>query len=174
MKLEAISQITFSEMLTVPGTQTADRVFAALPFGMRCAPRMASVWCTAFLTAHLESLCIGELHPYLTEDEDLVVGAALRLRHCSPAGTGDRVELRGMVVGIGDHEASFSVEARVGLRVVAEGEIRFVTVSRADFMSRLAIAGPTGPEKRSGAQTPSCNVDDQQYRALPSLAGSNH
>lgn len=137
MNLEAVSQITFSEFLSVPATRTIDRVSAKSPFGALYAPRAAAVLCTAYLAAHLEGLCIEELRRYVAE-EDLILGAALNVRQCNPARAGEAIEVRGVVIGIGDHEATFSVEARTGQHIVADGEIRLVAVSRDAFMRGLA------------------------------------
>jgi acyl-CoA thioesterase FadM len=83
-------------------------------------------------------------------ERELVLGASMALQHRGPAVVGEWVDARGMVIGIDPRRVLFHVEARVGERPVAEGEVRFAVVERArhDAWSstcRSRLDGKTAP-----------------------------
>ncbi len=129
----------------MPPAHTADRVFADLPIAAGYANRLAAVLSTAYLVAHLEALCMRELHAHVDGAREIVLGVALYLQHCGAAWPGDRVEASGVVGSIGDRESTFSVEAWVGRHLVAQGTICFAVIERERCRPYTALPVPHEP-----------------------------
>ena len=124
MNLEAISQIAFTETFSLPADLDADRI----------AP-------VDRVITRLESLCGAEMQRHL--DGDLIFRAGMTLRQRGAARCGAPIEACCMVIGIGDREATFSVEARIGARIVVDADLRFVVVGRGVGVHRAALSSGT-------------------------------
>jgi predicted thioesterase len=131
MNLEIVSQVSFTTSFSVAPAHTASAYFAGLPHGARYASRLADVLCSGHLLAQLESVCMEAMHDAIDWERELVLGASMALQHRGPAVVGERVEARGMVIGIDPRRVLFHVDAHVDERLVAEGEVRFAIVERA-------------------------------------------
>jgi len=133
----AISQLFFRETYMVPAEQTAQCLFRGLPHGHSYANRMIDAMATGYLVALLESICVREMQIHLDQEEETVVGSSVRCRHNAPIPPGALLTINGWVVGIGDHEATFWVQASDEQEVVCEGEIRFAVVHRVQMDKKI-------------------------------------
>ncbi|MBA2548212.1 MAG: thioesterase [Burkholderiaceae bacterium] len=132
-----ISQIFFRETYNVPAEQTVRCLFRALPHGRGYANGMINAMATGYLVAVLESICVREMQPHLERDEETVVGSSVKCRHRAPIPPGALLTINGWVVGIGDREATFWVQASDEQEVVCEGEIRFAIVRRSQIEKKI-------------------------------------
>lgn len=132
-----ISQLFFRETYLVPADQTVQRLFRGLPHGHGYADRMVDAMATGYLVAVLESICVREMQIHLDQEEETVVGSSVRCRHNAPIPPGALLTINGWVVGIGDHEATFWVQASDEQEVVCEGEIRFAVVRRLQMNKKI-------------------------------------
>ncbi|MBA2413584.1 MAG: thioesterase [Burkholderiaceae bacterium] len=137
MKHCEISQVFFSETYVVPAEQTARRLFRRLPHGKDYADRMIDAMATGYLVAVLESICVREMQMYLDQDEEVVVGSFVQCQHHAAIPPGAIMKVDGWVIGIGDHEATFWVQASDEHEVVCEGKIRFAVVQRAQMEIKI-------------------------------------
>ncbi len=78
MNHEAVSQIFFQESHDVSADQTAQNLFRLLAEGSAYADRLVDAMATGYLLALLESLCLREMHRYLDDEEEIVVGRSAR------------------------------------------------------------------------------------------------
>jgi len=85
---------------------------------------------TGYLVSVLESICAREMQPHLDQDEETIVGSSVQFRLHAPIPPGALVTVNGWVVGLGDREATFWVQASDEHEVVCEGQIRFSIVLR--------------------------------------------
>lgn len=125
-----VSQIMFSETYTVPPEQTTRRMFRLLPHGSGYADRMIDAMATGYLVAVLESICAREMQTYLDHDQELVVGSSVQCQHRAPIPAGALVNVDGWAVAVGEHEATFWVQASDEQETVCEGQIRLAIVQR--------------------------------------------
>lgn len=137
MKHCEISQIFFSETYVVPVEQTAQNLFRSLPHGKNYADRLINAMATGYLVAVLESICTREMQMHLNHDEETVVGSSVQCQHRAPIPPGAIIKVDGWVIGIGDHEATFWVQASDEQEVVCEGQIRFAVVERAQIEMKI-------------------------------------
>ncbi|HVG04045.1 MAG TPA: hotdog domain-containing protein [Burkholderiaceae bacterium] len=133
MKHCEISQIFFSEKYVVPAAQSVQKLFGSLPHVKAYAGRMINAMATGYLVAVLESICAREMQLYLDQDEETVVGSCIQCQHRAPIPPGSIVKVDGWVIGIGDHDATFWVQASDEHEVVCEGKLRFVVVRRMEM-----------------------------------------
>ena len=132
-----ISQIFFSEKYVVPAEQSVQKLFGSLPHGKAYADRMINAMATGYLVAVLESICAREMQLYLDHDEETVVGSSIQCQHRAPIPPGSIIQVDGWVIGIGDHYATFWVQARDEHEVVCEGKICLGVVQRAQIELKL-------------------------------------
>jgi len=132
-----ISQIFFRETYDVSAEQTVRCLFRALPHGHGYANGMINAIATGYLVAVLESICVREMQIHLDQEEETVVGSSVKCRHSAPIPPGALLTINGWVVGIGDHEATFWVQASDEHEVVCEGEIRFAVVRRVQMDEKI-------------------------------------
>ncbi len=137
MKHCEISQIFFSETYAVPAEQTAQRLFQLLPHGEAYACRLINAMATGYLIAVLESICLREMQMHLDHDEETVVGSSVQCKHRAPIPPGSIIKIDGWVIGIGDSEATFWVQASDEHEAVCEGQIRLSVVPRSQIELRL-------------------------------------
>lgn len=137
MKHCEVSQLFFRETYTVPADQTARRLFRLLPHGRAYAERMVDAMATGYLVSVLESICTREMQPHLDPDEETIVGSAVQCRHHAPIPPGALVTVNGWVVGLGDREATFWVQASDEHEVVCEGQIRLSIVLRSQIEKKI-------------------------------------
>lgn len=137
MKHCEISQIFFSETYVVPAEQTAQRLFQLLPHGEAYACRLINAMATGYLIAVLESICLREMQMHLDHDEETVVGCSVQCKHRAPIPPGAIIKVDGWVMGIGDSEATFWVQASDEQEVVCEGQMRFAVVKRAQMEMKI-------------------------------------
>ena len=132
-----VSQISFSETYSVPPEQTTQRMFRLLPHGSGYADRMIDAMATGYLIAVLESICAREMQTYLDHDEELVVGSSVQCQHRAPIPAGALVKVDGWVVAVGEHEATFWVQASDEQETVCDGLIRFAIVLRSHMQTKM-------------------------------------
>ena len=137
MKHCEVSQIFFSEQYVVPAEQSAQKLFGSLPHGKAYADRMIDAMATGYLVAVLESICAREMQMYLDHDEETVVGSSIHCQHRAPIPPKAIIKVDGWVVGIGEDEATFWVQASDEHEVVCEGQIRLVVVRRAQIELKI-------------------------------------
>lgn len=132
-----ISQLFFRETYTVPADQTVQRLFRGLPHGHGYADRMVDAMATGYFVAELESICVREMQMHLDQEEETVVGSSVRCRHGAPIPPGALLTINGWVIGIGDHEATFWVQASDEHELVCEGRIGLSVVRRSQIELKI-------------------------------------
>ena len=132
------AEISFEEVCTVDPDQTARRLFARLSHGNAYASRLVEGLATGYLIAIVESICIREMLREMDLTTEVVVGAAVDIRHCAPVPPGKQLWLRGRTTHLGKRKATFAVEASDDDEIVCEGVMTFVATSRERIESRLA------------------------------------
>ena len=132
-----VSQICFRENYTVPAEQTARRLFQLLPHGKAYAECLIDAMATGYLVAVLESICLREMQWHLNADEETVVGASVQCHHRGPILPGAVINVTGWVEGLGDHDATFRVQAQDDNEQVCDGTIRFSVVRRELMQRRI-------------------------------------
>lgn len=137
MKHCEVSQIFFSETHAVTVDQTAQTLFRSLPHGKAYAERMIKAMATGYLIAVLESICAREMQMYIDHDEEVVVGSSIQCEHCAPIPPGAIVRIDGWVIGIGEHEATFWVQASDEHELVCEGRIGLSVVRRSQIELKI-------------------------------------
>ncbi len=137
MKHCEVSQIFFSETYVVPAEYTAQTLFRLLPHGKAYADRMVKAMATGYLVAVLESICVREMQPHLDHAEETVVGTSVQCQHRAPIPPGALIKIDGWVIGIGDDEATFWVQASDEQEIVCEGKIRLVAVRRSQIERKI-------------------------------------
>ena len=163
MNLEIVSQVSFITGFSVAPAHTASAYFAHLPHGASYAARLADVLCSGHLLAQLESVCMEAMHDAIDWDHEMVLGASMSLQHRGPAVVGEWVNVRGMVIGIAQRRVLFHVEARVGERAVAEGEVRFAVVERV----RHQAWSSTLRKRPDGATSPPAAIGPRPHPGRP-------
>lgn len=131
-------EISFEEVCTVDADQTARRLFARLSHGSAYAGRMVEGLATGYLVAIVESICIREMLREMSLTTEVIVGAAVDIRHRAPVPPGKQVWLRGRTTHLGERKATFAVQACDAQEIVCEGVMTFVATSRERIESRLA------------------------------------
>ena len=154
-------EISFEEVCTVDADQTARRLFARLSHGNAYASRMVEGLATGYLIAIVESICIREMLREMRLTTEVIVGAAVDIRHRAPVPPGKQVWLRGRTTHLGERKATFAVQACDDDEVVCEGVMTFVATSRERIESRLALKLGAGSRASSGASERQQHSDDQ-------------
>jgi fluoroacetyl-CoA thioesterase len=131
-------EISFEEVCTVGGDQTARRLFASLSHGNAYASKMVDGLATGYLVAIVESICIREMFREMDLTTEVIVGAAVNIRHQAPVPPGKQVWLRGRTTHVSERKATFAVQACDDDEVVCEGVMTFVVTSRERIETRLA------------------------------------
>ena len=137
MKHCEVSQIFFSESHVVTADQRAQTLFRPLPHGKGYAERKIEAMATGYLVAVLESICAREMQMYLDHDEETVVGSSIQCQHRAPIPPGAIMKVDGWVIGIGDHEATFWVQASDEQELAFEGRIRLAVVRRSQIEMKI-------------------------------------
>jgi predicted thioesterase len=133
------SEISFEEVCTVDADQTARRLFKRLSHGNAYANRMVEGLATGYLVAIVESICIREMLREMSLTTEVIVGAAVDIRHRAPVPPGKQIWLRGRTTHLGERKATFAVQACDDDEVVCEGVMTFVATSRERIETRLAL-----------------------------------
>ena len=131
-------EISFEEVCTVDADQTARRLFARLSHGNAYSNQMVDGLATGYLVAIVESICIREMLREMKLTTEVIVGAAVDIRHRAPVPPGRQVWLRGRTTHLGERKATFAVPACDDDEVVCEGVMTFVATSRERMETRLA------------------------------------
>jgi fluoroacetyl-CoA thioesterase len=132
-------EISFEEVCTVDADQTARRLFARLSHGSAYANQLVEGLATGYLIAIVESICIREMLREMSLTTEVIVGAAVNIRHRAPVPPGKQVWLRGRTTHLGERKATFAVQACDDDEVVCEGTMTFVATSRERIETRLAL-----------------------------------
>lgn len=132
-------EISFEEVCTVDADQTARRLFARLSHGNAYANRMVEGLATGYLIAIVESICIREMLREMSLTTEVIVGAAVDIRHRAPVPPGKQIWLRGRTTHLGERKATFAVQACDDDEVVCDGDMTFVATSRERIETRLAV-----------------------------------
>jgi predicted thioesterase len=132
-------ELSFEEVCIVDADQTARRLFARLSHGNEYADRMVEGLATGYLIAIVESICIREMLREMNLTTEVIVGAAVDIRHRAPVPPGQQVWLRGRTTHLGERKATFAVQACDDDEVVCEGVMTFVATSRERIETRLAL-----------------------------------
>ena len=146
-------ELSFEEVCIVDADQTARRLFARLSHGNAYANRMVEGLATGYLIAIVESICIREMLREMRLTTEVIVGAAVDIRHRAPVPPGKQVWLRGRTTHLGERKATFAVQACDDDEVVCEGVMTFVATSRERIESRLALKLGAGTERPAGRQS---------------------
>lgn len=131
-------EISFEEVCTVDADQTARRLFSRLSHGNAYASQMVEGLATGYLVAIVESICIREMFREMKLTAEVIVGAAVNIRHQAPVPPGKQVWLRGRTIQLDERKATFAVQACDDDEVVCEGVMTFVATSRERIETRLA------------------------------------
>ncbi len=133
------STISFEEVCTVDADQTARRLFARLSHGNAYASRMVEGLATGYLIAIVESICIREMLREMSLTTEVIVGAAVDVRHRAPVPPGKQIWLRGQTTHLDERTATFAVRAWDDDEIVSDGVMTFVVTSRERIETRLAL-----------------------------------
>ncbi|HEX7498963.1 MAG TPA: hotdog domain-containing protein [Polyangia bacterium] len=82
---------------------------------------------------------------------EVIVGAAVDIRHRAPVPPGKQLWLRGRTSHLSERKATFAVEAADDDEIVCEGVMTFVATSREGIETRLARKLSTGSRTYGGA-----------------------
>lgn len=160
-------EISFEEVCTVDADQTARRLFARLSHGNAYSNRMVDGLATGYLVAIVESICIREMLREMKLTTEVIVGAAVDLRHRAPVPPGRQVWLRGRTTHLGERKATWAVQACDDDEVVCEGVMTFVATSRERMETRLARK-LSADRRRAFGQAP--ELQRHGVAALPRLS----
>ncbi len=145
------TEISFEEVCTVDPDQTARRLFARLSHGNAYASRLVEGLATGYLIAIVESICIREMLREMNLTTEVIVGAAVNIRHRAPVPPGKQLWLRGRTTHLDERNATFAVEASDDDEIVCEGVMTFVATSRERIETRLARKLSAGSGAFGGA-----------------------
>jgi fluoroacetyl-CoA thioesterase len=138
MNQQGVSEICFEETYAVPREQTARSLFARLPHGSGYASTLIECLATGYLVAVVESICIREMQLHVDPTAEVVVGRTVHIEHRGPVPPKTRLRLRGWVEGLGEHSATFRVQAYDDNELVLDGTVTLVAAHRARIESRIA------------------------------------
>ncbi len=142
MDLTTISQIVLFEKLSVSAAPTAPRLFETLARRGRFAPQPGNALASAHLIANLEALCLHALQAHINDEEEIVLGANMVMKHHLPVHAGDQVQVTGFVVRADALEISFAIQACLGGRLAASGQLVFGVVRKELLCGRVADQTP--------------------------------
>lgn len=138
MNEQGSSEICFEETCTVDPDQTARRLFKRLEHGREFAEHLLEGLATAYLVAHVESVCIREMLAHLDHATEVIVGRAVNIQHCAPVPPGKQVRLRGWTSQIGERRTTFEFQVVDDHDIICEGSLTLVVASREVIEGQLA------------------------------------
>lgn len=138
MNEQGSSEICFDETCTIRPDQTARSLFTRLEHGQGFAEHLLDGLATAYLIAHVESICIREMLVHLDHTTEIIVGRAVDIQHRAPVPAGNQVRLRGWTRQIGQRRTTFDFQVIDDHDIVCEGSLTLVVASRDAIEKQLA------------------------------------